>query len=399
MSTMSNIKQDSSNLMKKLLVNKDVVDAVSWGNKVTDFFQDKKGGSTDSYHYQIVQWSDEARKNAAETPDGRWCPRLTLDQLRKPKSKNSLLQALKHFYVRLTYPEREKEFPLTYPDGANFKTVDAIKWVLSLMTEIHNPYAFFMEGESDTIKSLQNLDMSYITRKHEGEELFTNAYDLGRGQYCDIFYVDFNSRFNEGWGHIASHMPRSEISKNELTFGSNLDANLAAFDSWALETSHMRCQFNELFHSHMSYPFKPDEMHALWGTTMQKHLRSAGHRLSLVFNAILDKQKGKKLREPGGVEIIPVHQEYGKRSSVEREIQGDSMSDSPWYHVLFTNVAIISTVMFIGWFVLVRDPYEAEKKAYRKGATDSVPTENQKTSGAGELSLTSVLSGGKDKSN
>eukprot|EP00915_Cephaloidophora_sp_WS-2016_P010681 GHVH01015737.1.p1 GENE.GHVH01015737.1~~GHVH01015737.1.p1 ORF type:complete len:420 (+),score=53.43 GHVH01015737.1:164-1423(+) len=363
MTAMSKVDSKALSQLKRLLANKDAVDVVDWGNKVA-----KKYPLTESYHYQTVKYDSNAYdgndKSAVK------CANLTLDNIGNCHRGPCLLDVLAHFYVRLTDPARLSDFPLKYPKDMEFSDVDAIKLVINLLTELHNPMAFSMDGDATPALShghvLVNRDLS----------LKTTTYDLGRGQLCDISSINFNTQWNSGWTH-HQNVGGNVYANVDKAFGRSTDENLAMFKQWAVETASRRCTMMDMWRH--GFSITNADIERAFNKLVKKELLMAGIRMSVAAHRILDVQKGSALRQAGGLIDVPVDASYGK-VSLHRIENSMPNSDHSVIHVFLVNVTIITIVLFVGWYLLVRDPYASDKEAYGSSATGKQASTPSRTS-------------------
>jgi len=375
MTAMSKIENKALSQLKRLLVNKDAVDVVHWGNKVASVYP-----KTEEYHYQRVKYFEDALNETGHPK----CGNITMDNIDQCSSEHCLLKAINHFYTMIADPSQLSKYPLLYPPDMKFTDVDALKFVINLVTELHNPAAFSMAGETKLQVHHGHLALDANT------SIKTTAYELARGQACDIYADKYTSHWNSGWTHYRS-LGLGFYQSAVTEFGTTLEENLAAFKKWGVETAANRCAFMTLYPH--GFNLGQREVDANYRNHMRNLVLKAGVRMSVVIQKILDVQKAGGLRKGSGIDV-PVEVSYGRGSheQVIRNIHNETSK----FQILFINVGVIAVIVFFGWLLLIRDPNAAESVAYGTGANDSKKQQPAASNTSG-ISMSQML--GKDKSN
>jgi len=375
MTAMSKIENKALSQLKRLLVNKDAVDVVHWGNKVASVYP-----KTEEYHYQKLKYSAEALNETGHPK----CANITFDNIDNCSDDHCLLRALDHFYTKITDPHQLNKYPLQYPADMNFTDVDALKFVINLVTELHNPGAFSMAGE--TKLSVHHGHLALDAHSN----IKTTAYELARGQACDIYADKYTSHWNSGWTHYRS-LGLGFYQQAVAEFGTTLEENLNAFRKWGVETATIRCAFMTLYPH--GFNLGQREVDANYRNHMRNLVLKAGVRLSVVIQKILDVQKAGGLRKGSGIDV-PVEVSYGRG---QQQSARNLHNETSKFHILLINVGVISVIVFFGWLLLIRDPNAAESVAYGTGANDTKKQQPSSAAMPSGISMSQML--GKDKSN
>merc|ERR1712126_559270 len=123
-------------------------------------------------------------------------------------------------------------YKLDYPPNMDFHDSDSLRFVIGLMTHLHNPAAYRLGDQFD--KEI----------KGQVDDLKTNAYALMNGLICDIVKRENSVWWNSGWSHYMTLGQKAlETAKKE--YGETLEDHLDAIDNWAIDTMKLRCSVLE----------------------------------------------------------------------------------------------------------------------------------------------------------
>lgn len=259
MVAMSALEGPAAVQVKHLMGGRDAVDVAAWAHKVN-----KKYPWTLPLHNQPQpSWK-------CEGTDTSVCP-----------DNKCLVKALKHFYGRLT---GQNFVTIDWPTGMALTDADAVKYLINLMGDLHQPMHLSVESEDMG----RNLSVKFRGKQYSMFEL----WDSGITQ---AIMHDSPSFWWGGWTHVQR--TRVEYEKDGEKWKKD---GVISFDHWADETSKFLCETihtNPLSGRPMWVTGK-GEVHVdsnlfeIWKREMLSRMLVAGARTAIVLNAILRHREG-----------------------------------------------------------------------------------------------------------
>ncbi|CEM27184.1 unnamed protein product [Vitrella brassicaformis CCMP3155] len=312
MTAMSALKGKALAQLKRLMGGKDAVDVSEWAHKVN-----KQYPWTTALHFQPQPGGE---------PDTEWrCDKIDVSEC--PDNK-CLLAALKHFYGRLT---GKKLVEMKYPEGIHFTDADCLKYLINLIGDLHQPLHVGFKA-SDMGRAING---TFKNKPH-------SLYEIWDTTLTQTMMAERPGFWYGGWTHVNSVKSQYENDKKEWA-----EKDFELFERWASESLQVAC--NKVYKDPtQNVRLVPDfkttpHMERQWGQEMQQRILTAGARLVIVLNSILEQQEAKKLRQGSGVEVQG-EEEHKAKPRVPA-----------WVRNLGTNLIII--VVVLGVFIYISQFY------------------------------------------
>ncbi|XP_055388661.1 uncharacterized protein LOC129617508 [Condylostylus longicornis] len=279
MTAMSALVGKATAQVKRLMGGKDVVDVAGWAHRV-----EAKYPKTASFHFQhqTTKWD---------------CVEALATDLNCPENR-CLTRALQHFYGRLT--GRPNLVKLEYPDGLQLTDSDAVKFLVNLLGDLHQPlHVGFAEDFGG-----HNITLIYTDAQREKKQ--TTMFNYWDSALVQKSIQERPAFWYGGWTHSHSLGDRLTALRREWDSHESATRHLL-FAKWATESLHLVC--NSVYKESRSGAIIPNgfeigstyEFEALEVTKRQ--ILTAGARIGFVLNTILSERDASKLRQGSGVEV------------------------------------------------------------------------------------------------
>lgn len=323
---MSALKARALAQTKRLLNGKDLVDVAWWGHRVTAKYK-----FTTALHFQLQPKGEcETVKEDYQCPDG-FC----------------LLKGIEYFYHRLTNEGEPVE--LNFSSGIRLTDADALKYLITLLADMHEPFRFGRVEDDCGRKHLGTLPQGPYGEQKKSSSLF-DIWDhelVERlANYRPVFW-------NSGWTHVNN--VKAFFEREKKLFAENKGKQ---FKAWANESLQLLCGSIRMegTNNQLSNPFTlTPGTEETWVNTLKTQILIAGARTAIVLNSILEAREASALRQGSGVQDVGA--------------EGDESANTglpAWLRNLLTNLLIIAIVLSILVYVT---------RFYSSG---SVPGRNQR---------------------
>ncbi|ANQ07283.1 S1/p1nuclease [Plasmodium coatneyi] len=352
MVAMSGLKSEQLYELKKLLSGKDIVDIGKWGHLVHE-----KIKGAESMHFNLQNGDCKRAVFKCEDENGL-----------------CLINSIKHFYGRLAgshsgeptgQPSEQlteqttgqptdqaneehasksavpgvKDVPFKYPKNIAFTDADALKYLVSLIADMHQPLriAYRYDNGGKDIKVIHHDD--YKTVK-------TTLFDYMESELINKMMKKYQSAWYGGWTHVNRLF--DEHKKDEKLFS---EKGIHAIDIWGEQIVNEFC--SEFYLNSYVTNFmvgKKDELH--FDTSkeieitydLEFHLERllkvnilrAGSRIAILLNSLFANRKFSSLRKKSEFDRVEYEQlERNKTASVYKK------------NAVFINLAIIFLVLAV----------------------------------------------------
>lgn len=345
MVAMSGLKSEQLYELKKLLSGKDIVDIGKWGHLVHE-----KIKGAESMHFNLQSHDCKRAVFKCEDENGL-----------------CLINSIKHFYVKLaggqptnhttgqstnqstgqateehalnSAPTEAKDIPFKYPQNIAFTDADALKYLVSLIADMHQPLriAYRYDNGGKDIKVIHHDDYKTVR---------TNLFDYMESELINKMIKRYQSAWYGGWTHINRLL--DEHKKDEKLFS---EKGINAIDIWGEQIINEFC--SEFYLNSYVTNFmveKKDELH--FDTSkeieitydLEFHLERllkvnilrAGSRIAILLNSIFANRKFSSLRKKSEFDKVEYEQlERNKTASVYKK------------NAIFINFAIIFLVLAV----------------------------------------------------
>ncbi|KJP89429.1 hypothetical protein AK88_00872 [Plasmodium fragile] len=335
MVAMSGMKSEQLYELKKLLNGKDIVDIGKWGHLVHDKI---KGAESMHFNLQnndckraVFKCEDEnglclinsikhfygrlagehSGAQPSEQPSGQPSGQPT-DQPSEPPAGEATEQSTNEepsgdataepteHRASNSAPAGSKAIPLKYPKNITFTDADALKYLVSLIADMHQPLriAHRYDNGGKDIKVIYQDDYKTVQ---------TNMFDYMESELINKMIKRYQSAWYGGWTHVNRLF--DEHKKDEKLFSAK---GIDAIDIWAEQIVNEFCSefyLNSYIRNFMVG--KKDELH--FDTTkeveityeLELHLERmlkvnilrAGSRIAIVLNSLFANRKFSSLRK------------------------------------------------------------------------------------------------------
>lgn len=273
------------------------------------------------------------------------------------KDGRCLVNAIKHFWTRLTTPEHEVY--MKYEKNTRLTDADQVRFLVSLLGNLANPihlgYASDEAGKKLHVK-YHGVDMTL-------QQVWDSAI-------VDNMIKDASNSWYSGWTHVNSVKNLYEEEKRQFA---ELGA-LEMFDKWAKEAAKLVCEkvYKDPF-SHKKITNGDSIEMALegqWKSTLRHQILVGGARLAIVLNALLEHKSAAELK--GGSYVKEVEEEEKKRATNSHALTHETM-----FKNFLTNAAILSVVLALFAFI-ERKTLLASSNLHKPvpGAADTISKSN-----------------------
>eukprot|EP00918_Siedleckia_nematoides_P019901 GHVU01042386.1.p1 GENE.GHVU01042386.1~~GHVU01042386.1.p1 ORF type:complete len:347 (-),score=25.21 GHVU01042386.1:1062-2060(-) len=316
MTAMSILKGNTLTQVKRLTGGKDVVDVAAWAHRVA-----KKYPGVRNLHFQPhpkAEGNDVDALNLSNCPDN-----------------HCLVNALKHFYSRVT--KSQPKHDLKYPDKLQFTDADAIKYMINLLGDMHQP--LHLGNHHDAFGGAINLTLSV-----PGSNIQTNLFALWDTELIKKFANDRQSYWYGGWTHVNTL--GKDFYEREKSSWEKRPWN-ETFETWARENREIAV--HRIYQNPMtgkaleSGLVLSGPLEYMWIEEIKRRILRAGVRTAIVLNAVLENRDGTRLRQGSGV-VLPDEDKVHVR--VEKK-------KTPWLQNLLANLGIIAVVL-VGFLYISR---------------------------------------------
>jgi len=265
MTAMSALDQTATAQVKHLMGGKDAADVAAWAHKVN-----KKYPWSTELHFQ----------RQPSVKSGRW----TKADLSDCKDNRCLMKAILHFYGRLTGNNFAE---ITWPDGIKLTDADCLKYLITLMGDMHQPL-HFGTAETDVGRNISVL--------FRGKS--TTLYDIWDKDITQAVIKDSPTFWWGGWTHVGR--TRVEYEKDKEDFKQEHEKML---QKWADETAEFA--YDSVYRNPISKKSILDELdrngvfrlseqlYETWKREMLSKMLVAGARTAVILNSILHHREGK----------------------------------------------------------------------------------------------------------
>jgi len=270
MTTMSALQTGPVAQVKRLMHGKDAVDVAAWAHKVN-----KKYPWTSELHFQKNQKCGET--NFTDCPGNR-----------------CLVKALKHFYGRLV---NKQLVNIEWPGGIKLTDADAVKFLINLIGDLHQPMHFGVQGDDLGLK----INVTFRGKK-------VSLYDMWDREITQAVIKDSPGFWWGGWTHVQrTRIEYDQDGEKWKKEGINM------FDKWANESVKFLCNTvygnllaktgqDVLPETMSSGNFHVDEvLFESWKRELLSRLLVAGARTAIVLNSILQQREAINLQ--GGTAV------------------------------------------------------------------------------------------------
>lgn len=279
MTAMSALHGKATAQVKRLMGGKDVVDVAGWAHRV-----EAKYPKTGSLHfqYQTTKWD---------------CVQAAVTELNCPENQ-CIVRAIQHFYGRLT--GRPNLVKLDYPDGLQLTDSDAVKFLVNLLGDLHQPLHI---GFRDDLGG-HNITLIYTDAQREKTQ--TTMFDYWDSALVQKFIQERAAFWYGGWTH--AHSLGDKLAGLRQQWDSEEpESRHLLFEKWATESLHHACDniykdprtgalVPSGFESGSPYEYAAMEL-------IKGQILTAGARIGFVLNSILAERDAVKLRQGSGVEV------------------------------------------------------------------------------------------------
>eukprot|EP01066_Platyproteum_vivax_P008786 Platyproteum_vivax@DN3770_c0_g1_i2.p1 len=318
MTAMSALKGKAVSQVKRLMNGKDVVDVSGWAHLVN-----AKYPATKAMHFQ-------AQSTQLCELDISICP-----------NNLCLYKALRHFYGRLTGSTDAQDM-MTYPDSLSLTDSDAVKFLINLIGDMHQPLHIGFTGD----------DMGRnTTTTYKGEK--ASLFDIWDRLLVQNAMRERPSFWNGGWTHVNAIKAEFEKERKEFE-----EQGADIFKAWMQDNLNVACTRvyrNPATAEWLKGDFEVTASHdKQWFETLQKRLLLAGARTAIVLNAILETRDAQKLRVGSGVTGIVDPLDEAALAGKKRAGKLYKLRDGTpkWVTALGTNVVIIVVVVIAFLYIM-----------------------------------------------
>lgn len=332
MTAMSALSSKATAQVKRLMGGRDVVDVAGWAHRV-----EEKHPGTAPFH---KQWQDRAWNCAVPQKDENNCP-----------ENACLVPAIQHFYGRLT--GRPNLIQLKYPDGLKFTDSDAVKFLVNLVGDLHQPlHLGFAPGRAG--RDIMLRVFSAGNHNPDAREDIS-LYDYWDSALMQRFIAERPATWYGGWTHAHNLGPEKMAELKKEWESEPPETRHLIFERWASESLAKACSDiykDPKFGSQIPSGFEVSpafDYQAL--EVIKNQILIAGARIALVLNTILAERDAGKLRQGSAVAINLVDSPSG----------GKRLTHGTWVKNFAINSVIIVSVL--GIFIYVTKFYANSKAA------------------------------------
>eukprot|EP00920_Eleutheroschizon_duboscqi_P039301 GHVT01094652.1.p1 GENE.GHVT01094652.1~~GHVT01094652.1.p1 ORF type:complete len:332 (+),score=68.55 GHVT01094652.1:178-1173(+) len=240
-----------------------------------------------------------------------------------------LLPALRHFYGRLC--GRAALEPLNYPSGLRFTDSDAVKYLITLVGDLHQP--LHLGHMEDDCGKLFN-----VTYGVGPSTSTTSLYEFWEGALIRKIIGERAWFWDSGWTHVNA--VRHEHEKERVAFEKEREIR---FEAWADENMKIAC--NSIY----THPISKlalegaatvdGALERAWFDLIKHRILTAGSRLAVVLNQILEDRNAASLRQGSGVSDVRDEDDHED----VKELVGRQLPN--WVRNLLINISIMLLVL------------------------------------------------------
>ncbi|SBT30908.1 P1 nuclease, putative [Plasmodium ovale wallikeri] len=294
MVAMSGMKNDQLYELKKILNGKDLVDIGKWGHLVHSKIKE-----AEPMHYNLQKNDCQKTEFTCEDKNGL-----------------CLLNAIKHFYNNIMSqssqqsphsppsppsPQSEPSVPFKYPKNVQFTDSDSIKYLVSLISDMHQPLRIGYHYDDGGKK----ISITHTTNEYE--KVKSDLFSYLDHELIGKMIHKYESSWYSGWTHINRIF--DEHKKDEILFKKN---GINAIDIWAKEivnefcsefylnnyvTKFMTSIKNELHFDLTKEIDIPYDLEFEMERLLRINILRAGSRISIILNHIFENKKFSNFRK------------------------------------------------------------------------------------------------------
>jgi len=321
--------------VKRLLGGQDASDVAGWGHQVDDTFP-----GVARLHFQVHDDSAQPFCGPAES------------RVAKCEDNICLVMAIKHFYGKVLQDEgRRIDFPsIDYSKvekGIKFTDADAVKMLINLLGDLHQPMHIGFAGDDNGRKVQVNF---------RGQQM--SLYDVWDKGISEVVRSQESGFWLGGWTHVRAISEEFERDKEQW----KKDGPFKSFERWADEMMKFACQKAYVHPTTGKKLAGPeadpgpavidDAAYQVWRQAWLRQLLIAGERTAIVLNDILDAGGAAKLHEGTGVKTKADDEKEKQKKEWDKErdeiLKAEKVArGSPHvnFSVFLTNLSIAAVVV------------------------------------------------------
>lgn len=349
MTAMSGLKNEQLYELKKLLNGRDLVDIGKWGHLVSD-----KIKKAELMHYNIQKHSCAKIEFSCDDPDGL-----------------CLLNSIKHFYSELLQLNGESGnqgsgVPFKYPRNMVFTDADRLKYLVSLVSDMHQPLRLgFLHDMGGKKVNITFTDVSM-------ERKTCSLFDYLEEEIINNMVARYENSWYSGWTHINRIL--NFHTRDEELFRT---IGIEAINIWAEETVSEFCDifYKNNFISKYLLPDEADnffldltknpivlprDLEYVLERFVRNNILKAGSRISIILNHVFANKKFTSFRKRSELDQI----------RAENLQSQSNLFSNNYNNALFINLIIIVTVVCIFLYVIM---------FMNKNKNGSIPTKIQES--------------------
>jgi len=324
MTAMSALQGKALYQTKKLLGGKDAVDVSGWAHKVDDeypwagamHFQDPIGDKKDCKSLVITEQCQNVEQ-------GGLC----------------LIPVIEHFYGHVNDTKILPQ-PLALPNGVTFTDADAVKFIINLLGDMHQPFHVGMRAESKRQITFKGKTMSLFDfwDKTIVQHVKNTQPGFWQGGWTRVDAVkrDYNQD-TASWKRLGQKAPNELLPK------------------WATENAILACEIEKALG-----PQKGEEPTVLsprvidnWIEKMEQRILIAGARTAIVLNSLLHTTIKHEIKKGSGVKVkeekLP-----DLEDDVTETFHRPKKIGANWAVNLATNFGLLIVVVVLFYLLIVR---------------------------------------------
>ncbi|CAD7922137.1 unnamed protein product [Amoebophrya sp. A25] len=279
--------------LKRLLQGKDIMDVSGWAHMV-----DNKLPWTEALHYQKYELGtgsnyEEQCQSLKLLSDANNCP-----------SGHCLIGALGYFFSIIA--KNDKETPsvkLELPAGQTFTEADAMKFLVNLVADAHQPMHFVPStgplGTSSVVT--KTSDLPTMKKKLKMKAIpKTNLYEFWDKDLTQNIKEGAPSWWDGGWTNIyrgrafgIEFDAQQVFEREDKELKSKAVLPYALFERWATETAKYAClsayrDGTNLFQAGDDETEVSEKSYNAWKDKILENMLAAGARTAITVNAIVE---------------------------------------------------------------------------------------------------------------
>lgn len=325
MTAMSALQGKALFQTKKLLAGKDAVDVSGWAHKVDReypwapdmHFQKPSGSMDDCNSLQVTEsCNDDSRKGLC------------------------LIPVIQYFYGHVNDTQINSA-PITLPEGVHFTDADAVKFIINLLGDMHQPFHVLFREESEK---------RMVTFNGKPMSLF-DFWDKNIAEYVKDTQPGF---WQGGWTRVDA-VKREYKEETQAWKNLGIRAPNELLPKWATENARLACKFVKALPAQKGDAPTPIPTQLLreWIKDMEKNILIAGARTTIVLNSLLHNSIKHEVERGSGVKVkedkpLDFEDDETNTFSKPRKI-GEN-----WAANLATNFILLIIVVILFYFLIVR---------------------------------------------